>query len=201
MRVAIDKRDVADDLRDGAEVTRQGPLRPGSDRLRLAPRLGFVRPIEGLVPNLLISIVAKTRPQAAAPSDGENRAGPAPRFFTKGVPMFASQLAVALALVLAPPAGAAANDPVISEGCVLSAIRNQEVPASDSGVIVGLNVEQGQRSQRGRGAGAASTIARRRPKRSSSKRTTKSPSKTRPATSRSAIRRPTQPSCTRPGRS
>ena len=62
--------------------------------------------------------------------------------------MFASQLALSVALAVMAPA-AAAPDPVISEGCVLSAIRDQMVPASDSGVIVKLAVEQGERVSKG----------------------------------------------------
>ncbi len=64
--------------------------------------------------------------------------------------MFANHLAAGLALMLAGTAAAAdPNDPVISEGCVLSSIRDQLVPASDSGVIVKLAVEQGDRVKEG----------------------------------------------------
>ena len=78
---------------------------------------------------------------------------------------------------------------MISEGCVLSSIRDQQVPASDSGVIVKLNVEQGARVTKGMELARVDDREAEAQK-WSSKRTMKSPCKPRKATSTSVSRRP-----------
>ncbi len=70
--------------------------------------------------------------------------------------MFASSLITAMAVVLAAP-NAPSNEPVpksesseaIIEKCEVAAIQNQAVPGSDPGVLVGLNVKEGQQVSKG----------------------------------------------------